>query len=375
MAQPCAGRWLPGNPVFNGAVNDIAEWNGGLAAVGNFTQVGGQPCAGIAVWDGESWAPYGPTTPTGNRRSVVEYNGLLVMDGMAVSSPWWVPMGAGLTFTTFTSMVVHNGELYASGGYDSSLGSCVFKLTQATSPWRWLAVGNLGWNGTNSAARDLQVYNGKLVAVGTFPAPTQGQTPNIAEWNGTSWSSMGTVAFPNPPQYLGVAEGQLFVSGSSFSGYLLSYDGSTWRTELQNLSSPAVAVAEYDGAVHVGVGGRFMIRRGGVWGPSPVYLTSSGLPTMYDLVVHDGALFVGGSFNGVAGAPAWNLSRYDVPGADFNGDGDLGTDADIEAFFACLSGNCCGTCYAEGADFNADGDIGTDQDIESFFRVLAGGAC
>ncbi len=27
--------------------------------------------------------------------------------------------------------------------------------------------------------------------------------------------------------------------------------------------------------------------------------------------------------------------------ADFNGDGDLGTDADIEAFFACLGGDCC----------------------------------
>jgi len=27
--------------------------------------------------------------------------------------------------------------------------------------------------------------------------------------------------------------------------------------------------------------------------------------------------------------------------ADFNGDGDVGTDADIEAFFACLAGNCC----------------------------------
>ena len=28
--------------------------------------------------------------------------------------------------------------------------------------------------------------------------------------------------------------------------------------------------------------------------------------------------------------------------ADFDGDGDVGTDADIEAFFACLAGNCCG---------------------------------
>ncbi|HYE62995.1 MAG TPA: choice-of-anchor tandem repeat NxxGxxAF-containing protein [Phycisphaerales bacterium] len=61
--------------------------------------------------------------------------------------------------------------------------------------------------------------------------------------------------------------------------------------------------------------------------------------------------------------------------ADFNNDGDIGTDADIEAFFACLGGNCCETCYSGGADFNADGDIGTDADIESFFRVLGGGSC
>jgi len=59
--------------------------------------------------------------------------------------------------------------------------------------------------------------------------------------------------------------------------------------------------------------------------------------------------------------------------ADFNGDGDLGTDSDIAAFFACLAGDCCSTCGS--ADFNADGDLGTDSDIESFFRVLAGGAC
>jgi cytochrome c peroxidase len=58
--------------------------------------------------------------------------------------------------------------------------------------------------------------------------------------------------------------------------------------------------------------------------------------------------------------------------ADFDGDGDVGTDADVEAFFACLSGNCCVGC---GVDFNGDGDVGTDADIESFFRVLGGGSC
>jgi hypothetical protein len=51
----------------------------------------------------------------------------------------------------------------------------------------------------------------------------------------------------------------------------------------------------------------------------------------------------------------------------------VGTDADIDAFFACLAGTCCQSCAL--ADLNGDGDVGTDGDIETFFRVLAGGAC
>ncbi len=61
--------------------------------------------------------------------------------------------------------------------------------------------------------------------------------------------------------------------------------------------------------------------------------------------------------------------------ADFNCDGDIGTDADLEAFFACLAGNCPAPPCTSSADFNGDGDLGTDADIEAFFRVLAGGAC
>jgi glucose/arabinose dehydrogenase len=78
------------------------------------------------------------------------------------------------------------------------------------------------------------------------------------------------------------------------------------------------------------------------------------------------------------GANIWRLRYVGGNGnaccsADFNGDGDLGTDSDIAAFFACLAGDCCPTC--QSADFNHDGDLGTDSDIEAFFRVLGGGAC
>jgi hypothetical protein len=59
--------------------------------------------------------------------------------------------------------------------------------------------------------------------------------------------------------------------------------------------------------------------------------------------------------------------------SDFDGDGDFGTDADIEAYFRCLAGDCCASCGS--SDFNGDGDTGTDADIEAFFRALAGGPC
>jgi hypothetical protein len=61
--------------------------------------------------------------------------------------------------------------------------------------------------------------------------------------------------------------------------------------------------------------------------------------------------------------------------ADFNCDGDVGTDADIDAFFRCIAGTCPSPPCTGSADFNGDGDTGTDADIESFFRVLGGGSC
>jgi hypothetical protein len=60
---------------------------------------------------------------------------------------------------------------------------------------------------------------------------------------------------------------------------------------------------------------------------------------------------------------------------DFNCDGDVGTDADIVAFFQCLAGSCPPPPCTSTADFNGDGDLGTDADIEAFFNVLAGGNC
>jgi hypothetical protein len=62
-----------------------------------------------------------------------------------------------------------------------------------------------------------------------------------------------------------------------------------------------------------------------------------------------------------------------VAANDYDGDGAVGTDADIQAFFACLAGECCPTCG--GPDFDGDGQNGTDADIAAFFLALAGEGC
>jgi hypothetical protein len=75
----------------------------------------------------------------------------------------------------------------------------------------------------------------------------------------------------------------------------------------------------------------------------------------------------------VAGIPVPNTPACGT--ADFNCDGAVGTDADIESFFSCLSGSCPPPPCTSTADFNGDGVAGTDADIEAFFRVLSGVPC
>lgn len=73
-------------------------------------------------------------------------------------------------------------------------------------------------------------------------------------------------------------------------------------------------------------------------------------------------------------SPSYQYSQwiFTVGGdTDVNMDGDNGTDADIEEFFAAIAGR--GT-HTGSSDWNADGDVGTDADIEAFYRSLAGAA-
>ena len=72
------------------------------------------------------------------------------------------------------------------------------------------------------------------------------------------------------------------------------------------------------------------------------------------------------AFDAMAGAPSCAPCT-----TDFDGDGDEGTDADVEAFMAAIAGSACATCA--NLDIAGDGDEGTDADIEAFFAILTRG--
>jgi hypothetical protein len=117
------------------------------------------------------------------------------------------------------------------------------------------------------------------------------------------------------------------------------------------------------------------------WTEGPATLAQSSDPTStvtFSVGVHTVMLTVTDS-SGFTGSDTVMIT-VSPPGnhcgsADFNCDGAFGTDADIDAFFACLAGSCPPPPCTSNADFNGDGASATDADIESFFRVLSGGPC
>ena len=181
----------------------------------------------------------------------------------------------------------------------------------------------------------------------------------IYAWNGQFWSSIGS-ATGGSISAMGVFDdgtGPALYAGGDFT----AFEG-----------SPANRIVRWDGVS---------------WSPVGSGITSAdsaGYRQVLAIRPFQGgsgdALYVGGMFGSAGNLPgtpqlaAWSSCHHPCCPNDFNADGDSGTDADIEAFFACLAGNCCPTCPSD-ADFNCDGDVATDADIESFFRVLAGGAC
>jgi probable HAF family extracellular repeat protein len=352
----------------------------------------------------------GTVTATGELHAFTYYNGALQDLGML-----GYPYGAGgLAINNtgqiaatgygpgFRALIYNNGAVHALGGIDgpgnsegfsiNNLGHIVGRAQNGDGGWQgftYFGTGTFTALGVDTARgindSDAVVgsvgyywsYGGYVHGVEHAFVMTGGAITDIGNLGGGLRTNTEAYDINNAGQVTGystMADGTMHAFLYSYSDGVMSDLGtiSPYNTRGISINSSGQVL----GTIETYVGG-----------PVGAFLYTNGAPhDLADLLdasgagwsdftptrINDSGWIVGyGTINGASHGFLARPSR--TCQADFNGDGDVGTDADIEAFFECLAGNCCATCGS--ADFNGDGDVGTDADIESFFSVLAGGPC
>ena len=351
-------EWSPLGTGLNNVVNalDLLP-NGNLVAGGAFTQTaGGTHLAYVARWNGSAWFPLanGAIELTNVVNALVTLpNGNVIVGGdflqdFAHSVTWnrvarwdgstWNAMGTGIPGATGSVVVealarMPNGDVVVGGAFSSAGGVTVSNVAR----WNGSAWSNMG-TGNDGQVRRLRVRtSGTLVAAGFF-SPTDGTASYpIAQWNGSSWSKLTPVAPLDTVNALAsLADGELAVAGFAANGVsvaVLDAAGQAWQVAPgAGFSNPIRALVRLSNGDIV-AGGAF----GSVGGVAMNHIArwngTSWLPLGTGIngaveslaVLTNGTLVAGGVFSqagGVAAAniAAWNGSTWSALGAGLPGE-------------------------------------------------------
>jgi hypothetical protein len=213
-----ANGWEALGSGLNGAVFAIENHAGSIYAAGEFTASGSTAVSRIARWNGSAWEP----------------------------------LGAGANNTIY-ALKSFAGQLYAGGPFTSVGGVSTGGLARwnaTTSTWQ--SVGGF-FGGTVNA---LDIFNSQLVIGGQFPGINS--SPNIAFYNGSSYSTPGTGGADQPIYNLGVSSNTLVVGGSFSSvggapaAHIARWDGSHWAGIRGGTDDAVYALQSFNGELHVG---------------------------------------------------------------------------------------------------------------------------
>ena len=249
----------------------------------------------------------------------------------------------------------------------ASLLSTVAVMLLASAAWGQNVIVNGGFESGNTAFMSDYGYTaGGNCCAGQY----------TVRGNGSSFNG----AFVNPPPSSAGSLLMMVINGSTVPNQRIWFQtvpvtpGVTYRLALRGCTAvaggPAVLRWQIDGAM-IGQS-KTLSAVTGVWAGLDAAWTAPAGTTSIVLAVRN---LNTQSFPNDFYLDDFSMERVPCGSTDFDGDGDEGTDADIEAFFAVLAGGACPTGTCGSIDFDGDGDEGTDADIEAFFRAIAGGDC
>jgi hypothetical protein len=398
---PATGVWGTLGTGFNGAVNafTLFDFDGNgpgaarLVVGGEFTTAGGVAASRLAYWDGVQWFAMPDGGPNGPVYAMLAQNQL-------TNNPAIGRLTVGGLFTAAGGRPCSNIAQWQTGSVWTDAWSGVNGAVTA--------IAQIDLNGTQNQNVD---QNGPEVIIGGrftgSPQPGRPAIRGIARLGpGAQWNPIGQLhGFGGAaPEVTGIT--QVFSATAGGRPRVLvggNFAFNSPDNPHQNLvaieeSTPYIRTAP--SAVTGACNGGEVTFTVAAQGPGLVYRWQKNLVNLFPGPTGTGSTLSGvdGPTLTISGVTAADHGSYrcvvtnacgsaeSLPGgltgvapccgtSDFNCDGDFGTDADIESFFACLGGTCPDASCGETSDFNRDGDFGTDADIEAFFRVLAGGNC
>ena len=216
----------------NGEIRAMVEKGGEIHVAGQFTNIGGVAANGIAKWNGTAWSALGTgiagPAGFGNGAYALAVHGSdLIVAGRITAAggnvvtnvtKWngttWSAMGAGDDY--IEALAVFGGEVHYGygGGVKKWNGSA------------WTSVG-----GTTSGVTCMTASASKLTIGGYFNTAGGVTAKNVASWDGTAWSALGSGIEDSGNGVLAAATdgtriwigGDFFEVGGKVSGYFAEY--------------------------------------------------------------------------------------------------------------------------------------------------------
>ncbi|HRP62793.1 MAG TPA: hypothetical protein PK400_05840, partial [Phycisphaerales bacterium] len=227
----------------------------------------------------------------------------------------WGPVGAGISGTVY-ELAVYEGDLIAGGSFTVAGGNAANRIARWDGT-QWSAMGA----GVNSWVLTFAEYEGDLVAGGLFTTSAGQPVSFVAQWDGAIWQPLST-GMSNIVEdlivYQGdlIACGQFTTAGGSPAGRIARWDGTQWHQLGNGMNSDVSALAVFNGDLIAG--GNFTMATGksasyiARWDGTRWYPLGSGMNgAVRDLVVYNGQLIAGGVFTTAGGATVNRIARWD----------------------------------------------------------------
>lgn len=239
--------WSPVGGTVNGTVYSLASNGNNIIAGGLFSQAGTTSANGIAQWNGSSWSSFGSGVSSPNYvfrlavfNSTIYASGVFnSIGGVAATNVayWtgstWSPLGTGVSGAV-TRVFSNVTNLYVGGSFGLAGG----KIANLIASWdgaNWGTIGSSGrMNGVNISVLALASDGTNLFAGGNFVGAGQTNANFIGRFDGANWYPLGSGIAPyvtgTTIRALALSSNGLYVGGEfSSAGGVSTADMALWN--------------------------------------------------------------------------------------------------------------------------------------------------